>query len=88
MTHSANQELRDLADRAIQALLMQQPVPITRPAGWEREPGFPLPIKKMEPDLDGTTTQNYRPMALLEYVQEVLSGERKAAARRDAEATE
>lgn len=72
------------------ALLAQQPVTVTHEAGWKRS-GFPLPIKKMAPSSDGTTTQQYRPLALLEYVNGSLSGElasRQAAARKAKEQAE
>lgn len=71
-----------LASRAVGYLLTQQPFPVTHEAGWKRD-GFPLPIKRKSPDADGTTTQEYRPMAVLEYVHEVLSGEIAARAARD-----
>lgn len=65
--------LTSIAAQATHYLLLQQPMTITHAAGWERN-GFPLPIKRMVADSDGTTTQDYRPMAILEYVHEVLSG--------------
>ena len=74
-----------LASRAVHYLLTQQPMPVVHEAGWQRE-GFPLPIKRQEPDADGTTTQDYRPLAILEYVQEVLSGEMAAKLARDRKA--
>lgn len=76
-----------LANKATYYLLKQQPMPISHEAGWKRE-GFPLPIKRMLPDADGTTTQEYRPLAILEYVQEVLSGEIAARQARDRKALE
>lgn len=76
-----------LAMQAAHYLLKQQPMPVTHAEGWKRE-GFPLPIKRMIPDADGTITQEYRPMAILEYVQEVLSGEIAARQARDRKALE
>lgn len=66
--------LSNLAQRATHALLRQRPIAVTHHAGWQRD-GFPLPIKRMGQDVDGTTTQEYRPLAILEFVHEVLSGE-------------
>jgi len=56
--------MRDLAQQALQHLLAGTPMTIThvRPAG------FPLPIKRMPDNPDGTVTQSYRPIAVLEYV--------------------
>jgi hypothetical protein len=66
--------IQELATLATQQLLIQSSVVVVHSEGWERN-GFPLPIKRVAPDSNGTTTQEYRPMAILEYVQEVLSGE-------------
>ena len=66
--------LSELALKATHALLHQQPLVIEHAAGWKRL-GLPLPIKKMNPNADGVTTQQYRPLAILEYVEDVLSGE-------------
>ena len=68
-----------LAQDALQSLLAQQPLAITHPAGWVRD-GFPLPLKRMKPDAAGAVTQDYRPLAVLEHINDVLSG--AAAARR------
>ena len=65
-------QLEPLARQALEALLNQQPVPITLPAGWQRPAGWPLPMERMKPSADGTTTQNYRAIAILEYVDEAL----------------
>ena len=70
----ATLEQQELAKLAFEALLNQVPVPITHEAGYARN-GWPLPIKRMAPSEDGTTTQQYRPMAILEFIQETLSGE-------------
>lgn len=54
------------------------------------ETGFPLPIKRVHGE--GHLTQEYRPLAVLEFVQEVVAKEaaqRVAAAKKaDAEAEE
>lgn len=74
-------DLKELAHKAADCLLEQRPVTITHEPGWKRE-GFPLPMKRMAASADGSITQDYRPLAVLEYVHEVLSGE--LAARRTA----
>ena len=79
MTPSTQLDLPNLAQGALDALLLQVPISLTHATGDKRETGFPLPIKKQAPDADGYTTQDYRPMAILEYVHEVLSGARKLA---------
>lgn len=78
--------LHELAHLAVAHLLDQTPVVITRHKDAPRN-GMPLPIKKVAPNQDGYVTQEYRPLAILEYVNDVLSGdlarrqtkERKAA---------
>lgn len=67
--------LRHLAESAVIGILHRTTVSVTRDANCERE-GFPLPIKRNKiPNADGTITQEYRPMAILEYVDEACSGE-------------
>ena len=67
--------LRHLAESAVIAILHRTSVSVTRDANCERE-GFPLPIKRNKiPNADGTITQEYRPLAILEYVDEACSGE-------------
>lgn len=67
--------LRHLAESAVIAILHRTTVSVTRDASCERE-GFPLPIKRNKiPNADGTITQEYRPLAILEYVDEACSGE-------------
>lgn len=78
--------LHELAHLAVAHLLDQTPVVITRHKDAPRN-GMPLPIKKVAPNQDGYVTQEYRPLAILEYVNDILSGdlarrqakERKAA---------
>ena len=72
--------LHELAHLAVTHLLDQTPVVITRHKDAPRN-GMPLPIKKVAPNQDGYVTQEYRPLAILEYVNDVLSGK---AARRQA----
>lgn len=83
--NKATPELSALAGRATEHMLSQQPMPITHAAGWERN-GLPLPIKRAKPSEDGTTTQYYRPLEILQYVNEVLSGEVAARRVRDRKA--
>ncbi len=66
-------------------MLIQEPVSILHPAGWERD-GYPLPIKRMPAAENGTVTQEYRPLAILEYVQDVLSGDLAKRKRKDKKA--
>lgn len=76
MTHT------ELAHRAVECLLEQAPVEVTHAANWERG-GFPLPMKKMPVSPDGTQTQHYRPLAILEYVHEKLSAKAAPPAAAD-----
>ena len=69
-----SRELDDLASYAAKCLLANELMLITHPAGWKRE-GFPLPIKRQPPSPDGATRQEYRPIAIFEYVYEIVSGE-------------
>ena len=68
-------DVYSLARKATEAMLEQKALTVRHEPGWERE-GFPLPIKRNKiPNADGTITQEYRPLAILEYVDEVCSGE-------------
>lgn len=78
-------ELKELANYATECMLEQMSVRVTHANGWERE-GYPLPIKCMPAAEDGTVTQEYRPLAILEYVHEVLSGELAKRKRQDKKA--
>lgn len=78
-------DIYQLARRATEALLEQKPLTVHHEPGWERD-GFPLPIKRMPALPSGFVVQDYRPMAVLEYVQEVLSGELAARKARDRKA--
>lgn len=75
--------MKELAQQALDCLLEQRPVVITHPAGWKRDNGFPLPIKKEKPSEDGTTTQTYRPVAIFEWIHERLSLEAAAQRAKD-----
>lgn len=63
--------MRALALRAVEHLLAQTLVEVTHPADWKRD-GFPLPVKRMAPSPDGSVTQNYRPIVVLEWVNDKL----------------
>ena len=78
----SNNEITALAQKATSCLLMQVPMSITHQPGWVRN-GLPLPMKRQKPSDDGTTTQDYRPLGILEYVHEVLSGELTKRQNRD-----
>lgn len=81
--------LHELAHLAVAHLLDQTPVVITRHKDAPRN-GMPLPIKKVAPNQDGYVTQEYRPLAILEYVNDVLSGDlaRRQAKERKAALTQ
>ena len=73
---------KSLAETALICLLLQKPMTLILEPNYQRN-GLPLPMKKVLPADDGTTSQNYRPMDILEYVQEVLSGEMAKRRSRD-----
>lgn len=56
--------LSALAHQALAHLLAGTPITITH----VRPVGFPLPVKRMPDNPDGTVTQAYRAIAVLEYV--------------------
>lgn len=58
--------LSALAHQALAHLLAGTPMTITH----VRPVGFPLPVKRMPNNPDGTVTQAYRAIAVLEYVGE------------------
>ncbi len=62
-----------LVNQAAAALLARKNVTLTHPPGWVRD-GFPLPVKRQKPDVFGSVTQEYRPMAIFEYVSDKLNG--------------
>lgn len=66
-------DIKALVITASHCLLSQSMVSITHQPGWARN-GFPLPVRRNPADEDGSVTQQYRPLALLEYAHEVLSG--------------
>lgn len=76
-----------LARQATECLLEQKALTVRHEPGWVRH-GFPLPMKRMPALPDGAVVQDYRPLAILEYVQEVLSGDLAARRVRDRKAKE
>lgn len=56
--------LSALARQALAHLLAGTPITITH----VRPVGFPLPVKRMPDNPDGTVTQAYRAIAVLEYI--------------------
>lgn len=79
--HYAQDHHYRLANSALSHLLKNTPMPITL-RGGERPEGFPLPLKRVHGE--GDITQEYRPLAILEWIQDVVSGEvaRRAAAKK------
>ena len=71
-----------LAETALVCMLLQKPMTLILEPNDQRD-GLPLPMKHMPLNEDGTTTQSYRPLDILEYVQEVLSGEMARRRMRD-----
>lgn len=60
--------LHTLAQQALSHLLAGTPMTITH----MRPPGFPLPVKRMPDNPDGTVTQSYRAIAVLEYIGDMM----------------
>lgn len=69
--------LTALAALATDCLVAQMPVTITRHVTVERN-GFPLPMRRVQPDADGNVIQDYRPLAVLEWVNDTLVAAAKA----------
>jgi len=64
---------------ATHAILYQHPVRLVLNEGWTRPRNFPLPIKADK----STANREYRPLAILEWVDGELSGENAAAEARE-----
>lgn len=81
--------LRAIARAATEALIEQRPLSVRHEPGWARD-GFPLPMKRQPPAEDGSVTQDYRPLAILEFVQDEFSGEnaRRRASEKKAKQAE
>jgi len=59
-------DLQILAFDALNCMIARTPITITHPSSeWPK--GFPLPVKRVPGD-----TQSYRPLAVLEWVNEKL----------------
>lgn len=74
-----------LAKLATGHLVAQTALPMTWPDG-KPYPGFPLPIKRNGATEDGSVTQDYRPIAVLEFCHDFFSGDlakRQAAKRKE-----
>lgn len=74
------EQLIDCAHAALGSLFDGCAHTITHPAGWQRPRNWPLPIAATEPAADGTLTRSYRPIAVLEWINEQVQNE--AAAER------
>lgn len=85
----ADDDIQLLANGAVNHLLRNAYMSITLRNGQQPK-GFPLPIKRVHGE--GHLTQEYRPLAVLEFVQDVVAKEaaqRVAVAKKaDAEAEE
>lgn len=66
-------DLENLAVGATTCMVCREPVACTHGPGWKRPPNWPLPIRKGTLAPDGTLTQTYRPIAILEYVDGALA---------------
>ncbi|MDH0423523.1 hypothetical protein [Delftia tsuruhatensis] len=77
----ADDDIQLLANGAVNHLLRNAYMSITLRNGQQPK-GFPLPNKRVHGE--GHLTQEYRPLAILEWIQDVVSGEvaRRAAAKK------
>jgi len=73
------QEREELARDAVEEMLCAKPIVQVHPPGWQRPPNWPLPIKATEPQPDGSLIRNYRPIAVLEWINEQIQNEAAAA---------
>lgn len=64
---------QQIANEAVKHMLAQTNMPVQHAPGWQRPTNWPLPVKKVAPDADGFTRQHYRPIVVLEYVNDMLS---------------
>lgn len=79
----AQDDIQLLANGAANCIVRSAAMTITL-----RPDGFPLPIKRVRGD--GDITQDYRPLAVLEWIQDVVSGEvaRRTTTAKKAKAAE
>ena len=68
-----------LAVLATSALLEQEPVRLLIPDGWKRPRNFPLPEKAFRDSQE----REYRPMAILEWINDELRCEAASTATRE-----
>lgn len=61
-----------LVPAAAAALLAREPLDVALPDTWERPENWPVPIKKV-PRGTPNRVQSYRPVAILEFAELVLS---------------
>ncbi len=61
-------DLENLAVAACTCLVRREPITMTHAPGWQRPVNWPLPKTRAKPAADGSLTQDYRPLAILEYV--------------------
>ena len=71
--------IENYAHLAAQCMVERKPVTLTHAPGWQRPTNWPLPMVKGTPAADGSLTQNYRPLAILEYVDYALGEAAKEA---------
>ena len=69
-----------LLNEATTAMLMRMNVTCTHPTGWKRPESWPLPTVRQPAADNGSVTQDYRPLAILEWCDYKL-GEPERAAR-------
>jgi hypothetical protein len=79
---SAPINLRTLALAATNAMLNRDTVSWSHHASEARPEYWPLPIKREPAGPDGLVTQKYRPIALLEYVEDRLAAKDAAERQR------
>lgn len=81
----AQDDLRMLAIGAANCILRNMHMPITL-RGGEQPKGFPLPVARARGE--GDITQDYRPLAILEFVQDAVREEASQKAAADKKAAE
>lgn len=74
MTTAFTTDHKALVEMASDALLAGDLVRMELPDGWKRPQDFPLPVK-VDPR---TPVREFRPLAIMEWVQAEISGEKAA----------
>ena len=82
--HSFTTDLQQLAALAIDAMFRQDYVRMTLPAGWKRPHNFELPVKAHK----DTSNREWRPLAVLGWINDELSGANRASEMRERAAAE